>query len=422
MSWNPVMNKFLEMKEAFVEKFGEADLYAYDQQAEACLDYWARKLDVAEYTSLIKPLQLNEYGDLLLVRYGNYADVFGGEEDVTFDDFWNMYDGFYLECRSVVINIKEDTLVLTPFKKFRNLNECEENSYENIAKRIREAKCVEFSDKLDGSMQCARWYKDQMILAGSMSLNPEMSWRLEDGYRMLNEKKGYALMLQENPDKTFVFEYISMQDAHVVKYTKEQEGLHLIGVRDVNTGTEASYADVLAYATAYELPSTQVFKKTLDQVVSELDEKQSSEAEGFVVNIDGYRVKIKYNDYVNMHHMLSAISSINLIIRNIADNTFDDMLGKVPSAYRDRVLKVANFVFGYVHDTQEKINTLYEAAPKSDKKTYMIWVNENAPKELQAYLREKYLGRSYNLIKTVSGRYKKLTEMGLANNTDIFEE
>ena len=52
----------------------------------------------------------------------------------------------------------------------------------------------------------------------------------------------------------------------------------------------------------------------------------------------------------------------------------------------------------------------------------MVWVNENVPKELQAYLREKYLGRSYNLIKTVSGRYKKLTEMGLAENAAVFEE
>ncbi len=422
MSWNPVMNKFLEMKEAFAEKFGEEALFAYDSEAETCVDYWARKLGAAEYEALVKPLQLSEWGDFLLVRYGNYADVLSGGEDVTFDTFWEMYDGFYMECRSVVLNIREDHLVLAPFRKFRNLNECEANSYENIEKRIREAKCVEFSDKLDGSMQSARWYKGAMVMAGSQSLNPENSWRLADGYRMLCAHAGYEAMLKANPDKTFVFEYISMKDAHVVKYTAEQEGLHLIGIREIETGKEASYKEVMDYAARYDIPATKVFDKTLDQVVAELDDKQSSEAEGFVVNIDGYRVKIKYNDYVDMHRMLSVVSSTNVIIHSIADGNFDDVLGKVPQAYRDRVMKVANVVFQYIHDTEAQICSYFEQAPKEDKKSFMIWVNENVPANLKAYLREKYYGRSYNLIKTVSGSYKKLRDMGYENTMDFFEE
>ncbi len=411
MSWNPVLNKFIEIKWAFLHTFSRDELYDYDRSKQTCLEYWVEKLDNSEYIELIKPLQLIEHKGLLLIRYGNYADVFGGEDDVTPDEFWDKYDGFYLECRSVVIDIKENRLVVTPFKKFRNLNECEETSIENVSKRIKDAKCVEFSDKLDGSMQAVRYYNDSIVMCGSTSLNPEFSWRLKDGYHMLFNRAGYIDLIMDNPLLTFIFEYISMEDAHVVVYSKEQEGLYLIGIRNSVTGEEYSYADVNAFAKKYSIPSTTVFNKTLDEVIKELDDKKSNEAEGFVVNIDGYKVKIKYNDYVNMHRVLSEISSVNLVIKNIADGTFDDMISKVPTAYKDRVMKIANAVFKYIHNTELEIKDYFDKAPKDDKKEFMLWVESNVPNKIKAFVREKYYGNEYNLIKNKSGRYLKINEM-----------
>jgi hypothetical protein len=144
LSWNPVLNKFIEIKNAYISTFSTNRLWDYDTSKTTCLEYWIERLDNPEYIELIKPLQLIEHRGLLLIRYGNYADVFGGEDDVTPDEFWDKYDGFYLECRSVVIDIIENRLAVTPFKKFRNLDECEETSIENISKRIKDAKCVEF--------------------------------------------------------------------------------------------------------------------------------------------------------------------------------------------------------------------------------------------------------------------------------------
>lgn len=417
MSWNVVLNKFCEIKNKAMES--GIDLWAYDTEKETCLDYWVRMLKNEEYTSLIKYLQMNEWNDFLLVRYGDYSSVFEGESEVTFDNFWDMYDGFYRECRSVVINIRKDELVLTPFKKFRNLNEGEETSYENVRERINNASCVEFSDKLDGSMQSARFYDGEIRMAGSQSLDRENSWRLADGYRMLMEQENYQKMLMDHGDKTFIFEYISAKDAHVVKY--DMEGLFLIGVRDVNTGEEASYREILEYADKYHVLATEVFDKTLDEVIAGLDEKKSSEAEGFVINIDGFKVKIKYNDYVTMHKMLSSISSINLIIQNIAEDRFDDMIAKVPNAYRDRVLKVAKIVFEYKNRIENEIADTFARAPKDNKKEFMIWVTENVRKEIQGYVRCEYLGESYNVLKRSTG-YLKLKEMGVEEYAELFTE
>lgn len=407
MSWNVVMNMFTEIKRA-AESAG-IELWKYNKSEENCVEYWIRVLNNTKYIEMFKNLQCNEYEDLLLIRYGNYSSVFDGESEVTFDNFWDLYDGFYRECRSVVINVKKEELVLTPFRKFRNLGEGEETSYENVSARIKVAKCIEFSNKLDGSMQSARFYDGEYVMAGSQSLDKTNSWRLADGYRMLNENDNYLRMLREHSDETFIFEYISQRDAHVVKYDKE--GLFLIGVRNVNTGIEASYKEVLEYAGNYGILTTEVFDKTLDQIMSELDDKKSSEAEGFVVNIDGFKVKIKYNDYVYMHKMLSAISSVNLIIQSIADDGFDDMIAKIPAAYKDRVIAVAKYVFEYKAKRESAVNTAYEKAPKEDKKEFMIWVTENVEKEIQGFVRCKYLGHDFNVLKK-SGSYLKLKDMG----------
>lgn len=421
-SWNPVLNKFIEIKESYMDKFKSINYDIVDNKT--CLEQWVEKLNNSEFISIIKPLQMNQFKDLLLIRYGNYSDVFNGESEATYEDFWSLYNGFYLECRSVVINIKTNELVLTPFKKFRNINECEENSLENISNKIKNAKCIEISNKLDGSMQSARYYNDNYIMAGSMSLDNSNSWRLEDGYSML--KDNYKTMLKDNSDMTFIFEYISVKDAHVVHYTKEQEGLYLIGIRNINNGNELTYNEVINIANKYNVLTTEVYDKTLDEIMNEIKIYKSNEKEGFVLNIDGYKVKIKCDDYINIHKALSAISSINLIIKNIADDTFDDMISKIPQAYRDRVVKVANIVFSYVSETNKKVREYVDKAPKSTTKDFMIYVRDNVPKNLQVYCREMYLGHEVNYIKSHSNTkcpcYKKLSDMGVVNYSEIFIE
>jgi len=268
-------------------------------------------------------------------------------------------------------------------------------------------------------MQSARYYEESYLLTGSQRVDVNKSWRLQDGYDLLESLPGYYEMLKDNPEDTHIFESITMKDAHVVKYTKDQEGLYLIGIRNVNTGEEASYAEVLARAKKYNIPSTKVFTKTLDEVLSELDDKQSNEAEGFVLNIDGFKVKIKYNDYCQMHRILDKISSINLVIKQIADGTFDDFISKVPMAYRDRIYPVAEAVWNYERDMKTYVLAYYKQAPKDSRKEFMIWVDAYVPIKYRGYTKEYYLkGVMPNFIRTGDGvkipyGYKKLSDMGI---------
>lgn len=435
MSWNPVLNKFIEIKNEYKRRLGYITYYykeGYTNESETCLERWVSELNgiepfnqYKEYEDLLSCLELNQHENMLLIRYGRYSNIYDGEVENSGEDLWDRYDGFYRECRSVVIDVENDCIILSPFSKFFNINELEETSLENIQGRISNAKTIEFSDKLDGSMQSARWYNNRIIMAGSQAINPDNSWRLQDGYRMINELPGYKEMLEKYPECTFIFEYISLKDAHVVKYKKEQEGLYLIGIRRVDNGEEYDYRTVLEFARVFNIPTTQIFDKTIEQVMEELDDKSSDEAEGFVINIDGYKVKLKYNDYVHIHKALSKLSSVNLIIRSIADEKYDDLLAKLPVAYHDQVKKVASIVVDYINQTEKTIREYYSKAPKNDKKEFMIYVSKDIPREYQGYCRELYFGHNINVIKSGNDKcphYKKLKDMGVEDYSKIFVE
>ncbi len=408
-TWNPVLQKLIEIKRAYAEHFGEID---YEHNSEGtCLKRWAHRLShiEPEYERMLSPLKFSQKGTLVLIHYGDYNRVFNDEFDYT--DFWDMYDGLYQECRGVVIDVKAESLVLTPFRKFWNLNERKETEMSAVQERIRGAKCVEFSEKLDGSMQCARWVDGEILMSGSMAIDAENSWRLTDGYRMMRESQGHSAMVQAHPEWTFIFEYISQRDAHIVAYGKEQEGLYLTGIREVDTGHEFSYAEVCSCADAYSVPHTWTYNKNLEQVVAELDDRMASEAEGFVLNIDGYKVKIKYNDYVTVHRTIDGLLSGKQIVISIAEGRFDDLLSKVPENYRKKVLEDAERVYRYVKKMTDMVEGYYEAAPKEDKKTYMIWVTENVPRAMQGYCRERYLGHELDFLKRGSEKSPSYTKI-----------
>jgi hypothetical protein len=219
-------------------------------------------------------------------------------------------------------------------------------------------------------------------------------------------------MLVENPDLTFIFEYLSYEDSHVVIYSEDDYGLHLIGVRNTITGELYSYNVMLDYAKKYNVKTTTLFvDKTLDEIMDSLDDYKSNEKEGFVLNIDNFMVKIKYNDYVAMHKILSQISSINLIIKAIGDGIFDDFISKIPTSYRQRVLDVAKKIFKYISLINADIEKYYNQTIELEFVEKMKYIQQNAPKSLQGMIINKVKGNEINVIKRKSGNYIKIKEI-----------
>lgn len=390
--WNKPFQLVMKIKKDYTENFG-LDTYNFET--------WLSKLNKPEYNNVLECLQVNQDKEFLLIRYG-LAEMQEG--------MWTDKNSIYRECRSVVIDLKNEQLVLTPFRKFFNLNEVEENQFEVVIEEMKNAKSIEFTDKLDGSMQSARWYNNKIFMTGSMAINPDKSWRLADGYKKLTNQ--HRIMIKENPEYTFIFEYINLKDAHVVLYNKQDEGMYLIGIRNVYTGYELTYKEIKEYSLKYSIPMAQIENITIHEAMKKAKEYKSNEKEGWILNIDGHKIKIKCDDYVHLHRLLDKVSSVNVIIKNIADNKYDDMMSKIPDSYKSRVEKIAKIIVDYKNNTEKLINEYFEKAPKTDKKTFMIWVTENCPNEIKGYIRSKYLDMNVNVLKSYAGSYKKIKEIG----------
>lgn len=401
-NWNPIYNLIMKIKDDYINTF---------KDDEKLFENWLIKLNRKEYNDIFESLQVNQDSNILLIRYG-LAEMQRG--------MWEDKNSIYRECRSVVIDLENEAIILAPFRKFFNIDEVEENSLESIYEEIKHADVFEITNKLDGSMQSARYYRDKIFMAGSMAINQNNSWRLKDGYSMLsnNHKK----MIKENRNITFIFEYISLKDAHVVLYDKSEEGLYLIGARDVTSGYQWSYDLLSSCAKHYDVKMTNIEKKTIDEVLDEMKTLKSYEKEGWVINIDGHMVKVKCDDYVHLHRLLDKFSSVNVIIENVAEDRIDDMLSKIPEGYRDRILKIANTIIEYKNKTTKLVRDYYDKAPKENKKEFMIWVDKNCPSEVKGCVKNIYLGREFNVLKGRCNNYKKLNDLNIAKDySELFE-
>ncbi len=370
--------------------------------------------NVASFKEMIKTINIQYYNDFFsCIRITQHENLVGLKYNLetTPKDMWNNPNSPYRECRSIVIDIKNEKIVMCPFRKFFNLDEVEENKLNKVRIDILKSNHFEITNKLDGSMQCATYYNGEILLTGSTSINSETSWRIKDGYSMLDES--YKMLIKSFPNYTFIFEYISKKDVHVVNYSKEQEGLYLIGIRHNTTGIELSYLEVITLAHKYNVKVVEMEHLTLNELLKEMKIAKCDEKEGWVLNIDGHKIKIKTDDYVNMHRLFDVRPSVNIVIKAVADDYYDDFYAKVPEAQKEFVANIKEQVTNYVNKIESRIDFAYDNLPKSDKKEIMIYIQNNVDKDIRKYVISKYLGQEYNILKSKNGRYRKASEIGI---------
>ena len=417
-TWNPVFREIIRLKEKYVAKFGpNKDIYDAGEY-KTCVDKWITGTN-DEFWSQVRPfLILKQYKTAILFKYGNLAMLselaeMQGIENT--DQLWNAWNGFLQSCRSITIDVKDEVILTSPFDKFFNIGELESTSWDVVKELMEKASNIEFSNKLDGSICIARYIGEDFFITTSGSLDPkeEQSTVLRDVRDMFFSKKCEELrkMVKSLPEYTFMFEYIAVNNRIVVKYKKEDEGLYLIGMRNIFNGTSFSYNDLRTIASLYNIKVTSVFDGTLDEVMEQVHTKTSDEMEGFVINIDGRLFKLKTDDYVKVHRIISRLSAPNVLIRAIADGIYDDLLAKVPDTFKSTVKKMAKVIFEYEEHNQTLTEEYYHIAPKGDRKEFMVWVEKNVPDNIKGAVRNVYLGKTNNFLKRDRGGSFQYTKM-----------
>ena len=381
----------MNIRNQYIERFGKLDTFSLQEMCER----------LGNYDDFLSNVRITVFGTRNLVKY----QLVGGDNDM-----YTNPNSIYRELRSLVVDMETKDIVLCPFRKFFNVGETEETSIVNVQRLLANAKSVEISNKLDGSMQSARYYNNEVVMSGSQALDEEQSYRLKQGKSWITDN--YLQMLKDHQDCTFIFEYISQADKHVVEYDESEQGLYLIGCRRVIDGYQYPYAYLKQLSTQYDIPMTAIEQRSFEEIMNERTKYKSVEKEGWVIRIDDQMFKLKCDDYLQIHRVLSNVSSANVIIRSIADDTFDDMLSRVPESYKERVWKIANIIFDYKKEKEANIHKAYNTYKGiEDKKEFAIVVNQNVPKELRGYIFALRNKQEVNVLKSRAGGYAKFSDI-----------
>lgn len=212
-----------------------------------------------------------------------------------YEGFWNELT---MQCRGLIIdsnyNIKSRC-----FNKFFNLEEVRNEVYS----RLEAGLGFSLNEKIDGSLGILYWINNEPFIATRGSFESKQSLVANKILKKYNTDK-------LKPEVTYLFEIVYPENKICVDYGKEQK-LVLLATIETFSGQEIQIETPFEKASCFDLGSDFLEIKKLN-----LPNK-----EGFVVRFeDGYRFKIKFEDYVKMHSLLFSLSS-KTIWNNLRSNT-----------------------------------------------------------------------------------------------------
>lgn len=245
--------------------------------------------------------------------------------------FNRVWDEHTLACRGLIMN-GQGQVVARPFPKFFNLDEVVTTS---IRPALPDEPFVAY-EKLDGSLGILYWHEDSACIATRGSFMSEQAQRAT----YLLQTRYAHLLPGLDRSKTFLFEIIYPENRIVVNYG-EREELVLLAVIDTATGAELPDLPDLGFAQVRR------FDGYTDMAA--IRAVQADNEEGFVLRFaSGFRVKVKFAEYVRLHRILTQVSSRNIWEYLATNQSFNDILERVPDEFYDWVkLTVATFMAQY---------------------------------------------------------------------------
>lgn len=193
-------------------------------------------------------------------------------------------------CRGLIVD-SQNNIKAIPFKKFFNWQEVKHE----IENRMGTGFTVQ--EKLDGSLGILFYdaTSEQWILSTKGSFESE---QCKKGMEILKEK--YPFYNELDPDYTYLFEIIYPENRIVVTYENEDMVL-LDVVQKSPLKSEGLFLNPYGYFP--EPKKFNVFS------IEDLIKENISNFEGYVITYaDGYKVKVKLDEYVRLHKLVTGIS------------------------------------------------------------------------------------------------------------------
>jgi RNA ligase len=234
-----------------------------------------------------------------------------------------LWDDVTLQCRGLVTDDKGN-VIARPFKKFFNI---EENRHESTSE-------FEVFEKMDGSLGILFNYNGEWILSSRGSFNSDQAVK---GAELL-QKYDYKRL---NPEYTYLFEIIYPENRIVCQY--DYEDLVLLGMIHTETGYEVSIhsgddKDIRFKNMLNNIGLNIVKKYDGLRDYTFLKRMVGDNKEGFVVRFsNGSRMKIKGEEYLRLHKIMTNISTTSVWEILSTDGDLSVLLDNVPDEFYNKI-------------------------------------------------------------------------------------
>jgi RNA ligase len=247
-----------------------------------------------------------------------------------YESLWNE---FTLSCRGLIVDSSYN-IKARCFKKFFNYEEARQeiSSRANLAFDVQE--------KIDGSLGILYWIKDKPFISTRGSFDSKQALVATEILHSYGK-----LRLDES--LTYLFEIVYPENRICVDYGTKRD-LIFLSAFDIQSGKEVKIKT--------DFPSCQSF--SFDKDFDSIKKLNWPNKEGFVVRFeDGFRFKIKFDEYVNLHNVIFSISSKSIwdCLRNKKDLPLD---------------LIPDETYKWVKQNSEKLKTSYLEIESSTRQVF----------------------------------------------------
>jgi len=263
-----------------------------------------------------------------------------------------------LQCRGLIFD-HEWNLVARPFPKFFNYEE--HIGDEPVAGPLPSG-FFTATDKLDGSLGILWRWNGHVGIATRGSFHSEQA---EEGSKMLRDQYT-ARDIAAFGECTHLFEIIYPANRIVVDYGGLRK-LAYLGSINKATGADEWHGEVFGGEAAVQM--------TLDELMV-----PRKNAEGYVLRYEnGQRVKIKHEEYVNLHRIVTGLSTTSIWEHLSSGGSIKDLLDPLPDEWMKWAEKEAIEMIESHNDVLMEATTHYsdivrmlEAAGDTSRKEFAL--------------------------------------------------
>ena len=301
--------------------------------------------------------------------------------------FEQKWDEVTLQCRGIILD-DNDVIVARAFDKFFNYEEVR-----NTGAIPLHDEYVYVQEKMDGSLGILFYYADEWHMATKGSFESDQA---KAGLSILTKKYDLGKF---HKNLTYICEIIYPENRIVVNYDEER----IMFLSAVMAGRELNWATANAMFHSSGILDEDIVLTVMEtishNVFAQYKDRNEIEKEGYVLRFhpSNYRMKIKFDEYVRLHRLLTNFSNVDIweCLRNETD--MSAYLEEVPDEFDSWVRQWINSIkFAYVMKEKEAKLWFSQLERSPLRKLEAEWIFTNVPKEYQGIVFSMLDGKSYS--------------------------